>query len=57
MLLSDEFGPVATQAASRWLGIMPKGGAVSLTPGGARRWPSVWKVDLPRSVGLGVSCV
>ena len=51
-LLSDEFGSVATQAASRWLEIMPKGGAVSLTPGGhaagrvAGRWMYLGRLDL-----------
>lgn len=52
VLLSDEFGPVATQAASRWLGIMPKGGAVWLTPGGhaagrvSGKWIYLGRLDL-----------
>ena len=51
-LLSDEFGSVATYAASRWLAIMPRGGAVSLTPGGhaagrvAGKWVYLGRLDL-----------
>ncbi len=34
ILLSDELGPVVTDACGRWLTIMPAGGPVHLTPGG-----------------------
>jgi hypothetical protein len=34
MLLSQEMGPVAHEAARRWLAFMPEGGLVHLTPAG-----------------------
>lgn len=34
VLMSDELGPVAQDAAMRWLELMPNGGQVYLTPGG-----------------------
>lgn len=52
VLLSDELGAVATQAARRWLAMMPRGGPVFLTPAGHAagrvkgRWMYLGRLDL-----------